>query len=64
VAGEAEEVTGIMEPLVHIVATNDRCCALLGPDDVQQEQERETSESNPRKPFLDGNRDWGRYWAR
>jgi hypothetical protein len=37
VAGETEEVTRIVEPLVHVLATNDRCCALLGPDDVQQE---------------------------
>jgi hypothetical protein len=64
VAGETEEVTRIVEPFVHVLATNDRCGALLGPDDVQQEQQRETSESYPRKPFLDGNRDWGRYRAR
>jgi hypothetical protein len=37
VAGETGELTRIVEPFVHVVATNDRCCALLGPDDVQQE---------------------------
>jgi hypothetical protein len=37
---------------------------LLGPDDVQQEQQRETSERKPRQPFVNRNHDRGRYWAR
>jgi hypothetical protein len=64
VAGKAEEVTGIVEPLVNVAATNYRRCALLGADDVQHEQQHETSQNSPRKPFVNGNRDRGRYWAR
>src|ERR1044072_5260531 len=48
VAGEAEEVAGIMHPLMDTLTRDHRGGTLLGADEVQQDQHQNAEEDRPR----------------
>src|SRR5688572_14474932 len=56
VAGETEEVAGVVDPLVYRLPTDDRGDALLVADDVDQGQHHHAREDQPGKPFTNRNR--------
>src|SRR5260370_6682 len=49
VAGEAEEVAAVVQELVHIASRQHRGGALLGADEVQQDQPEQSGEDRPRE---------------
>ena len=43
-AGEAEQVAGVVHPLVHALAADERRCPLLHADDIEKEEQQDTGE--------------------
>jgi hypothetical protein len=55
VAGEAQEVASVMNKFVNHVAWDQGSGSLLGADEIEREQEKQSAEDEPRPQFAKGN---------